>query len=73
MKLGRALNWDVEKEQFVNDDQANAMLSRRERALWGDAPGADLNVRRLFLLFSCAPAWPFQIARRPKPAGPAFS
>jgi predicted dehydrogenase len=35
MKLNRPLNWDVEKEKFVNDDQANAMLSRPERAPYG--------------------------------------
>ena len=29
MKLKRPLNWDVEKERFVNDDQANAMLPGR--------------------------------------------
>ncbi|MGD0253831.1 MAG: gfo/Idh/MocA family oxidoreductase, partial [Verrucomicrobiota bacterium] len=35
MKLGRPLNWDVKTERFVNDDQANAMLSRPERAPYG--------------------------------------
>jgi hypothetical protein len=35
MKLGRPLTWDAEKERFVNDDQANAMLSRPERAPYG--------------------------------------
>jgi len=35
MKLGRPLNWDVQAEQFVNDGQANAMLSRPERAPYG--------------------------------------
>ena len=35
MKLGRPLNWDVQAEQFANDDRANAMLSRPERAPYG--------------------------------------
>lgn len=35
MKLGRKLTWDPKKEQFVNDDVANAMLSRAERAPYG--------------------------------------
>ena len=35
MKLGRPLNWDVKTERFVNDDEANAMLSRPERAPYG--------------------------------------
>ncbi len=37
MKLGRPLNWDVKAERFVNDDQANAMLSRPERGPYGAA------------------------------------
>ncbi len=37
MKLGRPLTWDAEKERFVNDDQANAMLTRPERAPYGAA------------------------------------
>ena len=32
MKLPRRLRWDPEKERFIGDEQANAMLSRRERA-----------------------------------------
>jgi predicted dehydrogenase len=32
--LGRKLNWDPEKERFINDDQANRMLSRPMRAPW---------------------------------------
>jgi len=32
MKLGRPLNWDASGERFVNDDEANAMLSRTDRA-----------------------------------------
>jgi myo-inositol 2-dehydrogenase / D-chiro-inositol 1-dehydrogenase len=35
MKLGRPLRWDVNAERFVDDDQANAMLSRPERAPYG--------------------------------------
>ena len=35
MKLGRPLTWDVKTEHFVNDAQANAMLSRAERAPYG--------------------------------------
>jgi len=32
MKTKRKLHWDPEKERFENDDQANAMLSRPQRA-----------------------------------------
>jgi predicted dehydrogenase len=35
MKLGRPLTWDPKTERFVNDDQANSMLSRPERAPYG--------------------------------------
>jgi hypothetical protein len=35
MKLGRPLTWDAAKERFVNDAQANALLSRSERAPYG--------------------------------------
>ena len=35
MKLARPLNWDIKTERFLNDDQANAMLSRPERAAYG--------------------------------------
>lgn len=35
MKLGRPLTWDAKAERFVNDDQANALLSRPERAPYG--------------------------------------
>ncbi len=35
MKLGRPLIWDPDLERFLKDDQANAMLSRPERAPWG--------------------------------------
>lgn len=32
IRLGRKLTWDSAKEKFVGDDQANAMLSRQQRA-----------------------------------------
>jgi hypothetical protein len=35
MKLGRPLTWDAVAERFVNDDEANALLSRPERAPYG--------------------------------------
>ena len=35
MKLGRKLKWDPDKEKFVNDDEANRMLSRPQRAPYG--------------------------------------
>jgi predicted dehydrogenase len=35
MKLKRRLHWDPVKERFENDDQANAMLSRPQRAPYG--------------------------------------
>ena len=35
MKLGRPLTWDPERERFVDDDEANAMLTRPERAPYG--------------------------------------
>jgi myo-inositol 2-dehydrogenase / D-chiro-inositol 1-dehydrogenase len=35
MKLGRKLNWDPDKEVFINDDVANAMLSRTQRFPYG--------------------------------------
>lgn len=31
MRLGRSLTWDPEREEFPNDDQANAMLRREQR------------------------------------------
>jgi predicted dehydrogenase len=34
IRLGRKLSWDPEKERFVNDDEANRMLSRPMRAPW---------------------------------------
>ena len=35
MKLGRPLTWDVKAERFVNDEAANALLARPERAPYG--------------------------------------
>ena len=35
MKLNRPLNWDTATERFLNDDEANSMLSRHERAPFG--------------------------------------
>lgn len=35
MKLGRKLKWDIEKEQFIGDDEANATLSRPQRFPYG--------------------------------------
>lgn len=35
MKVGRKLTWDPEKERFANDDEANSMLSRPQRAPYG--------------------------------------
>ena len=35
MKLGRKLTWDPAAEKFVNDEAANAMLAREERAPYG--------------------------------------
>ena len=35
MKLNRPLTWDAKAEKFVNDAEANAMLSRPERAPYG--------------------------------------
>lgn len=35
MKLNRPLKWDAKAERFVNDADANAMLSRPERAPYG--------------------------------------
>ena len=34
MKLGRKVNWDPEKEAFIDDDEANAMRSRVSRDPW---------------------------------------
>jgi hypothetical protein len=35
MKLGRELTWDPEAERFVNDEEADRMLSRPQRAPYG--------------------------------------
>jgi hypothetical protein len=35
MKLGRPIDWDVKAEQFSDDAEADAMLSRPERAPYG--------------------------------------
>jgi predicted dehydrogenase len=35
MKLGRKLEWDPDRELFINDNEANAMLSRNQRAPYG--------------------------------------
>jgi hypothetical protein len=32
MRLGRKLRWDPLRERFRDDDEANAMLSRPQRA-----------------------------------------
>jgi hypothetical protein len=34
MMLGRKLRWDPNAERFVNDEQANRMLSRSMRGPW---------------------------------------
>jgi len=34
IRLRRKLRWDPEKEQFVNDAEANRMLSRAMREPW---------------------------------------
>lgn len=34
MLLGRKLNWDPERERFINDDEANQMLYRSMRSPW---------------------------------------
>jgi myo-inositol 2-dehydrogenase / D-chiro-inositol 1-dehydrogenase len=35
MKVGRRLEWDPSKEVFINDKEANSMLSRPQRAPYG--------------------------------------
>lgn len=35
MKLGRKLQWDPDKEIFVNDTEANNLLSRKQKAPYG--------------------------------------
>jgi hypothetical protein len=34
MLLGRKLKWDPDKEQFINDDEANRMVGRAMRGPW---------------------------------------
>lgn len=34
IRLGRKLKWDPQKEEFINDDQANRMLTRPMRSPW---------------------------------------
>jgi hypothetical protein len=33
-RLGRKLNWDSNKEQFVDDKEANGLLHREYRKKW---------------------------------------
>ena len=35
MKLARKLTWNPDKEVFVNDNEANSLLSRTQRAPYG--------------------------------------
>lgn len=35
MKLGRKLNWNPDTERFINDDEANGLLSRPQRKPYG--------------------------------------
>jgi hypothetical protein len=35
MKLKRKLNWNPEAEKFINDDEANSMLTRSQRKPFG--------------------------------------
>ncbi len=34
MQLGRTLNWDAQKGQIANDDEANKLLRRPYRSPW---------------------------------------
>jgi hypothetical protein len=34
MRLGRPLTWDPVKERFVNDDEANRLMTPAMRAPW---------------------------------------
>ena len=34
VRLGRKLRWDPDREEFINDDEANRMLSRPMRSPW---------------------------------------
>jgi hypothetical protein len=33
-RLGRKLNWNSAKEKFIDDKEANALLSRKYRKAW---------------------------------------
>jgi hypothetical protein len=33
-RLGRRLNWDGDKQQFINDKEANAFVKAKYRAPW---------------------------------------
>src|SRR5690606_41577213 len=33
-RLGRSLQWNPEKEKFINDKEANQLLERRYRSKW---------------------------------------
>jgi hypothetical protein len=35
MKLNRELKWDPQAERYINDEEANAMLSHPQRAPYG--------------------------------------
>ena len=35
MKIPRKLEWDANKEMFIDDDEANALLSRNQRKPYG--------------------------------------
>lgn len=41
MRLGRKLQWDPDRERFHNDDEANRMLSRKQREPWTIANTSD--------------------------------
>jgi hypothetical protein len=34
VRLGRKLKWNPDKEEFINDSQANRMLTRSMRSPW---------------------------------------
>ena len=35
MRLGRGLKWDPKTERFLGNEEANQMLSRKQRAPYG--------------------------------------
>ena len=41
VKLGRRLYWDADKEEFINDNAANALMTRSFREKWIDKHVAD--------------------------------